>query len=44
MNVELDSAESADLTLILEEVRRQYQTLMENNKLELETWFQSKVS
>lgn len=44
VNVEVDSVESADLMQVLEEVRQQYQTLMTNNKLELEKWFQSKVN
>ncbi|XP_013865636.1 keratin, type I cytoskeletal 47 kDa [Austrofundulus limnaeus] len=43
VKVEVDSAESADLTKVLEEVRQQYETLMKNNKLELEKWFKSKM-
>ncbi|KAM9314497.1 keratin, type I cytoskeletal 19-like [Pholidichthys leucotaenia] len=43
VNVEVDSAESVDLTKVLQEVRDQYEALVEKNKLELEQWFQSKV-
>uniref|UniRef100_A0A3Q3BD34 Keratin 99 n=1 Tax=Kryptolebias marmoratus TaxID=37003 RepID=A0A3Q3BD34_KRYMA len=43
LNVEVDSTESADLLKILEEVRLQYETVMKNNKLELEKWFQAKM-
>lgn len=44
VNVEVDSADSVDLTKVLQEVREQYETLVQKNKLELEKWFQSKVS
>ncbi|XP_054599447.1 keratin, type I cytoskeletal 19 [Nothobranchius furzeri] len=43
VNVEVDSTKSADLTQILEEMRVQYDAVMKNNKMEVETWFQSKV-
>lgn len=43
VNVEVDSAESVDLTKVLSEVRQQYETLMEKNKTELHRWFQTKV-
>ena len=43
VNVEVDSPDSTDLTKVLEEMREQYETLMKNNKLELEKWYQSKV-
>lgn len=43
VNVEVDSAESVDLTLVLQEVREQYESLVLKNKIELEKWFQSKV-
>lgn len=43
VNVQVDSAESADLTKVLSEVRQQYETLMEKNKSELQRWFQTKV-
>ncbi|XP_029001345.1 keratin, type I cytoskeletal 19-like [Betta splendens] len=43
VNVEVDSAASVDLTLVLQEVRDQYETLVNKKKMELEKWFQSKV-
>lgn len=43
VNVEVDSVESADLTLVLQEVRENYEALVQKNKLELEKWFQTKV-
>lgn len=43
VNVEVDSAESVDLTKVLTEMRQQYESLMEKNKFELEKWFQTKV-
>lgn len=43
VNVEMDNAESVDLTRVLEEFREKYETVVKKNKLELEKWFQSKV-
>ncbi|XP_030591804.1 keratin, type I cytoskeletal 19-like [Archocentrus centrarchus] len=43
VNVEVDSPESVDLTKILNEMREQYETVVNKNKLELEKWFQSKM-
>ncbi|XP_022063293.2 keratin, type I cytoskeletal 19-like [Acanthochromis polyacanthus] len=43
VNVEVDSAQSVDLTKVLEEMREQYESVMVKNKLELEKWFQTKV-
>ncbi|XP_070780139.1 keratin, type I cytoskeletal 19-like [Enoplosus armatus] len=43
VNVEVDSAESVDLTKVLEDMREQYETVMQKNKMELEKWFQAKV-
>uniref|UniRef100_A0A3P8TTR1 Keratin 99 n=1 Tax=Amphiprion percula TaxID=161767 RepID=A0A3P8TTR1_AMPPE len=43
VNVEVDSAQSVDLTKVLEEMREQYESVMVKNKLELEKWFQAKV-
>uniref|UniRef100_A0A8C6K932 Keratin 99 n=1 Tax=Nothobranchius furzeri TaxID=105023 RepID=A0A8C6K932_NOTFU len=37
VNVEVDSTKSADLTQILEEMRVQYDAVMKNNKMEVET-------
>ncbi|XP_042341040.1 keratin, type I cytoskeletal 19-like [Plectropomus leopardus] len=44
VNVEVDSAESVDLTLVLQEMREQYEALVLRNKQELEKWFQAKVA
>lgn len=43
VNVEVDNAESVDLNKVLEEMREQYESVMQKNKLELEKWYQSKV-
>uniref|UniRef100_A0A4W6CAR8 Keratin 99 n=1 Tax=Lates calcarifer TaxID=8187 RepID=A0A4W6CAR8_LATCA len=43
VNVEVDSAESVDLTKILEEMREQYEAVVAKNKMEVEKWFQTKV-
>ncbi|XP_044047359.1 keratin 99 [Siniperca chuatsi] len=43
VNVEVDSAQSVDLTKVLEEMREQYEAVVLKNKMELEKWFQSKV-
>ncbi|XP_071360982.1 keratin, type I cytoskeletal 19-like [Trachinotus anak] len=44
VNVDVDSAESVDLTKVLQEVREQYEAVVAKNKLELDKWFQSKVT
>ncbi|XP_023277753.1 keratin, type I cytoskeletal 19-like [Seriola lalandi dorsalis] len=44
VNVDVDSAESVDLTKVLQEVREQYEAVVVKNKLELDKWFQSKVT
>uniref|UniRef100_A0A8C9Y8Z0 Keratin 99 n=1 Tax=Sander lucioperca TaxID=283035 RepID=A0A8C9Y8Z0_SANLU len=43
VNVEVDSTQSVDLTLVLQEIREQYEAMVVKNKQELEKWFQSKV-
>ncbi|XP_028454333.1 keratin, type I cytoskeletal 19 [Perca flavescens] len=43
VNVEVDSTKSVDLTLVLQEIREQYEAVVLKNKQELEKWFQSKV-
>ncbi|XP_032389796.1 keratin, type I cytoskeletal 15 isoform X2 [Etheostoma spectabile] len=43
VNVEVDSKQSVDLTLVLQEIREQYEAMVVKNKQELEKWFQSKV-
>ncbi|XP_024115303.1 keratin, type I cytoskeletal 42 [Oryzias melastigma] len=43
VNVEVDAADSVDLTEVLEEVRVSYEAVLRKNKLELETWYQSKM-
>ncbi|XP_022611162.1 keratin, type I cytoskeletal 19-like [Seriola dumerili] len=44
VNVDVDSAESVDLTKVLQEVREQYEAVVVKNKQELDKWFQSKVT
>ncbi|XP_071764861.1 keratin 99 [Centroberyx gerrardi] len=43
VNVEVDCAESADLTKTLEEIREQYEAVVQKNQREVEKWFQNKV-
>ncbi|XP_068585088.1 keratin, type I cytoskeletal 19-like [Cebidichthys violaceus] len=43
VHVEVESAKSVDLTVVLQEVRDQYEAVVVKNKQELEKWFQSKV-
>ncbi|XP_068448353.1 keratin, type I cytoskeletal 19-like [Clinocottus analis] len=43
VNVEVDSAESVDLTVVLQEMREQYEAVVMKNTQELEKWFQSQV-
>ncbi|MEQ2277802.1 hypothetical protein XENORESO_007947 [Xenotaenia resolanae] len=43
VNVEVDSTGSTNLMEVLEEMRHRYETMMKNNKLEVEKWFQSKM-
>lgn len=44
VNVEIDSAARSDLGKTLEELRNQYETLVEKNRREVEQWYQTKVS
>ncbi|XP_068120008.1 keratin, type I cytoskeletal 47 kDa-like [Hyperolius riggenbachi] len=41
VNVEVDSAPAVDLSKILAEVRQQYETLVEKNRQEVETWYRT---
>ncbi|XP_073537185.1 keratin, type I cytoskeletal 47 kDa-like [Phyllobates terribilis] len=41
VNVELDSAPPVDLSKILAEVRQQYEDVVEKNRREVETWYQT---
>ncbi|KAM8879873.1 keratin, type I cytoskeletal 20-like [Spinachia spinachia] len=43
VNVEVDSAKSVDLNVVLQETRDQYEAVLVKNKEELEKWFKSKV-
>ncbi|XP_078501598.1 keratin, type I cytoskeletal 19-like [Lissotriton helveticus] len=42
VNVEVDAAPPVDLTRILNDMREQYERVMEKNKQEAETWFTTK--
>ncbi|KAA0707847.1 Keratin, type I cytoskeletal 16 [Triplophysa tibetana] len=42
VNVEIDSASHSDLDKMLEEMRSQYETLVEKNRREVEQWYQTK--
>lgn len=44
VNVEMDCATQSDLDKELQEMRAQYEMLIEKNRREAERWFQSKVS
>lgn len=44
LNVELDMAPTVDLNGALEEMRRQYETVLANNRKEAEEWFSAQVS
>lgn len=44
VNVEIDSVSHSDLGKMLEELRSQYETLVEKNHKEVEQWYQTKVS
>uniref|UniRef100_A0A3P9H2U5 Keratin 99 n=1 Tax=Oryzias latipes TaxID=8090 RepID=A0A3P9H2U5_ORYLA len=43
VNVEVDAANSVDLTEVLEKVRVSYEAVLKKNKLELEAWYHCKV-
>lgn len=44
VNVEIDSAAQTDLGKTLDELRIQYETLVEKKRREVEQWYQTKVS
>lgn len=44
VNVEMDCAAQSDLDKELQEMRAQYEMLIEKNRREAERWFKSKVS
>ncbi|XP_004434552.1 PREDICTED: keratin, type I cuticular Ha6 [Ceratotherium simum simum] len=43
LNVEVDAAPSVDLNKILDDMRCQYETLVENNRRDVETWFNTQT-
>ncbi|KAG8512889.1 Keratin, type I cuticular Ha5 [Galemys pyrenaicus] len=43
LNVEVDAAPPVDLNRVLDEMRCQYETLVENNRREAEDWFNTQV-
>ncbi|XP_059846828.1 keratin, type I cytoskeletal 19-like [Hypanus sabinus] len=44
VNVEVDSAPGVDLNKVLEEMRQKYTTLVDNNQVELDKWYQEQLS
>lgn len=44
LSVELDSAPTIDLNRVLDEMRRQYETVLANNHRDVEEWFAVQVS
>lgn len=43
VNVEVDAAPSCDFNKVLNEIRCQYENLVENNRKDVEAWFSTKV-
>lgn len=43
LNVEVDAAPPVDLNRVLDEMRCQYETLVENNRRDAEDWFNTQV-
>lgn len=43
LNVEVDAAPPVDLNRVLEEMRCQYETLVENNRRDAEDWYDTQV-
>lgn len=43
LNVEVDAAPPVDLNKILEDMRCQYEALVENNRRDVEAWFNTQV-
>lgn len=43
LNIEVDAAPPVDLTRMLEEMRCQYETMVETNHRDVEEWFNTQV-
>lgn len=43
LNIEVTAASSVDLNRVLQEMRCQYESIMETNRRELEQWFNTQV-
>lgn len=43
INVEVDSAPQPDLSVIMAEIREQYESVAAKNNRELQAWFKAKV-
>lgn len=43
LNIEVDAAPPVDLTRMLEEMRCQYETMVETNRRDVEEWFNMQV-
>ena len=43
MNVEMNAAPGVDLTVLLNNMRAEYEALAEQNRRDAEAWFQEKV-
>lgn len=44
VNVEVDAKPQADIAAIMEQIRSQYEGIVEKNRKEMEAWYKGKVS
>ncbi len=43
VNVEVDAAPQQDMARIMEEIRQQYEGVIEKNRRDMESWYKDKV-
>lgn len=44
VNVEVDAAPQQDMARIMEEIRQQYEGVIDKNRRDMESWYKGKVS